>query len=247
MAPPPGSWNPAWAEVLALVVFSGGYLWAVRRAGGAPPARVVAFGASQLLLLALFVTPASTLALHYLLTAHLLQNVALAEWAPALAVLGLTAPMAAALARYAPVRLATHPLIALPLWVLTYAVWHVPAIYEAALDEHALLHLEHLMYFVTGLLLWWPVLHDEPHRLSNGLRAAYVFAAFLLASPIGLLLALLPEPVYGFYEAAPRVWGIDPLTDQQIAGILMAGSEAIVFFAVFMVFIGRFFADEGAM
>jgi cytochrome c oxidase assembly factor CtaG len=246
MAPPPGSWSPAWAEVLALVAISGAYAWSVRRTAGAPPARVAAFGASQLLLLALFVTPASTLALHYLLSAHLVQNVALAEWAPALAVLGLTPAMAAALTRNATLRALTHPLVALPLWLVAYAVWHVPPIYDAALRNHALLHLEHLSYFATGVLLWWPVFHDAPHRLTNGLRAAYVFAAFLLASPIGLLLALLPEPVYGFYEAAPRIWGLDPLTDQQIAGIVMAGSEAIVFFAVFMVFMGRFFADEGA-
>lgn len=246
MAPPPGSWEPAWVEVLALVGFSGVYLWGLRCVGGVHPARVAAFVVAQLLLLALFVTPASTLALHYLLTAHLFQNVALAEWAPALVVLALSPPMAAVLVRPRALRALTHPLVALPLWVANYIAWHVPAIYDAALRDHALLHVEHLAYFATGLLFWWPVFQDEPHRLSNGIRAVYVFAAFVLASPIGLLLALLPEPIYGFYEVAPRIWGLDPLTDQQFAGIVMAGSESIVFFAVFMVFVARFFADEGA-
>jgi cytochrome c oxidase assembly factor CtaG len=244
--PPPGSWNPAWVEALALVALSAAYLWGVRRTGGASPARVAASGACVLVLLALFVTPAHTLSVHYLLSAHLVQNVALAEWAPLLAVLGITPAMGTALARHGPVRVLTHPLVALPLWVVNYIAWHVPAIYDAALRNHALLHVEHLAYFVTGLLLWWPVFQEEPHRLSNGLRAAYVFAAFLLASPIGLLLALLPEPIYAFYEEAPPIWGLDPLTDQQIAGILMAGSEAIVFFGVFMLLVWRWFADEGA-
>jgi putative membrane protein len=71
-----------------------------------------------------------------------------------------------------------------------------------------------------------------------------VFAAFLLASPIGLALALLPSALYGFYETAPRVWGMSPLLDQQIAGILMSLAEAIVFFAAFAVLFLRFLKEE---
>jgi cytochrome c oxidase assembly factor CtaG len=68
----------------------------------------------------------------------------------------------------------------------------------------------------------------------------------VLASPIGLLLALLPEPVYDFYLEAPRLWGLTPLADQQIAGVIMAVSEAVVFFAVFAFFFVRFMAEEEA-
>ena len=68
-------------------------------------------------------------------------------------------------------------------------------------------------------------------RLHWGQRATYLFGAFLLASPISLLLTLLPDPIYAFYEEAPRLWGVSALTDQQIAGVIMSGSEAVVFFA----------------
>jgi putative membrane protein len=68
----------------------------------------------------------------------------------------------------------------------------------------------------------------------------------VFASPLGLMLALLPSPIYDFYEAAPRIWGVAPLEDQQIAGMTMALSEAIVFFAVFAVFFVRFLAEEEA-
>ena len=77
-----------------------------------------------------------------------------------------------------------------------------------------------------------------------GAKAAYVFAAFLLNSPIRLLLALLPSPVYGFYEAAPRIWELSTLRDQQIAGVLMAGAEAILFFGVFAIYFRRFLIEE---
>jgi len=123
-------------------------------------------------------------------------------------------------------------------------VWHIPALYDAALEHHALLHLEHLTYLATGCLLWWPVLHSRPRDLSAGAKAVYLFIAFVFASPLGLLLALLASPLYDFYVAAPRLRDLTPLEDQQIAGIAMAVSEAIVFFAAFAVVFVRFMAEE---
>ena len=118
----------------------------------------------------------------------------------------------------------------------------MPAIYDAALRRpDSLLHVEHLTYFVAGLLMWWPVVHG---RYSDGLKALYLFAAFVLASPVGLLLALLPNPVYDFYKDAPQLWGLSDLTDQQIAGVTMAVEQAIVFFAVFAWYFMRFLRTE---
>jgi len=58
------------------------------------------------------------------------------------------------------------------------------------------------------------------------------------------MLALLPSPIYDFYVEAPRLWGLSALADQQIAGLVMAVSEAILFFAVFAVYFLRFMAEE---
>jgi cytochrome c oxidase assembly factor CtaG len=82
--------------------------------------------------------------------------------------------------------------------------------------------------------------------MSSAARALYVFLAFVLASPIGLLLALLPEPVYDWYVDGGGLWGLSPHTDQQIAGVTMSVEQAIVFFAVFAVFFFRFLAEEEA-
>ena len=138
------------------------------------------------------------------------------------------------------------PIPALLLWLVNYAVWHLPWIYDAALrNPHTLLHLEHALYFVTGVLLWWPIVHGEH---SPGFKAGYLFAAFALASPIGLLLALIPEAIYDFYVDAPRrLWGLSPLADQQIAGGTMALEQAAVFFAAFALFVARFFREQDAL
>ena len=193
------------------------------------------------LLFLAFFTPLQPLALHTFLWAHLLQNVVLAEWAPALLVLAVPATLAARARGFVLFR----PLVALPLWIATYLVWHLPWVYDYALRHpHSLLHLEHLMYLATGVLVWWPVIHGS---LSSGAKAAYLFAAFVLASPLGLLLALIPRPVYAFYAHASRTWGPGPLVDQEIAGVTMAVEQAVVFFAAFTFFLLRFLRDEEAV
>ena len=237
----PYSWSLHAEAVVLVPLLALGYAWLARRY---PPEgwRIASFLAGLALILAVFVTPLESLALHYLLTAHLLQNVALAEWSPALVVLGIPPAAAQAARRYAAVRTVTHPLVALPLWLATYYLWHIPAAYDTALGHpETLLHLEHLCYLVTGVLVWWPVLTGA---LSAGAAAAYLFAAFALASPLGLLLALIPNAVYGFYEHAPRVWGWSPLTDQQVAGLTMAAEEAVVFFGAFAFYFVRFMHRE---
>ena len=242
MDPYAWSWN---AEALVVLGGAVAYLVSLRRFP-APAWRSGCFLGAMALLLAVSVTPIHTLGMHYLLTMHLLQNVVLAEWAPLLVVLGIPPALAASIARPGVVRALTHPAVALPLWLANYMVWHLPWIYDAALrNPNTLLHLEHVTYFVTGVAMWWCVFQDEPHRLGAGARAAYVFAGFVLASPIGLVMALVPDAMYDFYvEAHHRVWGLDPLEDQQLAGMLMALEQAIVFFAVFAYWFFRFLAEE---
>ena len=223
------------------------YLFAVGRYG-ASRRHVLCYAVAMLLLAVAFWTPLHHLGLHYLLTAHLLQNVILAEWAPLFVVLAVSPTIAEALARRRVWRAVTHPAVALPLWLVNYFVWHVPPVYDAALDHQSwLIHVEHACYFATGIVMWWPLLQSVPRNLASGARAAYAFAAFLLASPLGLLFALLPRPVYDFYvDARPRVWGLSPLADQQIAGVTMASEQAVVLFVVFLYWFRRFLAEEGA-
>jgi cytochrome c oxidase assembly factor CtaG len=224
------------------------YLWAYGQVG-APRWRVTCYAGAMVLLAVAFWTPLHHLGLHYLLTAHLLQNVILAEWAPLLADLGISRPMAARLARLRVWRALTHPFVALPLWLVDYYAWHAPPIYDAALHHQAwLIHIEHACYFGTGVLVWWPLVHDVPRRLSSGARVIYTFAAFVLAAPLGLLLALLPRPIYDYYvDARPRVWGLSALADQELAGVTMATEQAVVLFVVFLYWFRRFLAEEGAI
>jgi cytochrome c oxidase assembly factor CtaG len=199
--------------------------------------RAACFTAGLGLILVVSITPIQTIALNYLLSVHLLQNVVLAEWAPLLCVLGTPPALAAALGRLPLARTLTWPPLALATWLGIYFFWHLPFAYDAALRHQAtLLHIEHATYFGAGCLVWWPVFQDAPRLLAAGGRAAYLFAAFVLSMPLGLLIGLVPDPLYSYYEARSGLWGLDALTDQQIAGMTMSLEQAFVFFAAFVYF-----------
>lgn len=231
MRPDPFAWQLHPEALAALAVLAAAYVVATRHTP-ASRARKAAFAAGILLLLATAVTPLESLTFH-LLTAHLLQNVVLAEWAPLLLVLGVPPALGPRL---------LHPAAALVLWLANYFVWHLPPVYDTALRHpDTLLHLEHATYLATGILLLWPVLH---HPLSSGIRAVYLFLGFVLASPIGLLLSLLPDPAYDFYAAGFEPWGLSALSDQRIAGVTMAAEQAAVFFGLFTWAFVRFLGEE---
>src|SRR6478672_1516291 len=215
--------------VPALALF---YAFVVKPRGARAAAAVTGIG----LIFGSFFTTLQPLATHTFLWAHLLQNVVLAEWAPPLLVLAVPSD------RLQRIRIPMLP--ALAAWLATYFVWHLPVIYDAALRRpHTLLHVEHLTYLIAGVALWWPVIRGNQ---PSAVKALYLFAAFVLASPLGLLLALIPRAIYPYYVHAPRTWGPGPLADQQIAGVTMAAEEAIVFFGAFAAYLLRFLADEQA-
>jgi putative membrane protein len=240
--PDPYTWTTHPEATASIALLVAAYAWALRRYP-APRWRVTCFLAAAALLLATAVTPIDSLSYHLLLI-HLLQNVVLAEWAPALLVLAVPPALAAEVGRVAILRVLTRPVVALPLWLGTYFAWHLPVAYDAALGSYGLIHLEHVCYLAAGVLFWWPALQDEPWRLPAGARAGYVFAGFVLVAPLGLLLALLPDAVYSWYADGEGLWGLSALTDQQLAGILMTGEEALVFFAAFALLFFRWLRDE---
>jgi cytochrome c oxidase assembly factor CtaG len=166
----------------------------------------------------------------------------IADWAPPLLVAGLTPAMARGVERFRPLRLLTRPTVALVYWLCAWYVLHLPAVYGYALEHGWALGLEHLVFLTAGLAFWWPVL--QPGRIRAAPRVAYLFGAFLLAAPVALGIALADTPLYGFYERAPKLFGLSALADQQLGGILMAVEQSLVLFAAFWVALARLLDEE---
>jgi cytochrome c oxidase assembly factor CtaG len=228
-----------WA--LAILLFAVWYAWAAHRLG-VPVWRRCCFAGGLLLVGLALLSPIEHIALDAMLSFHLLQNVMLADWAPPLLVLGITPAMAAVAERRRWLRAATTPLVAIAYWLAVWYVVHIPAVYGFALQHRWPLGIEHLLFLSAGVLFWWPVL--VPGRLAAGPKLAYLGAAFFLAAPVATLIALAPSTIYAYYDATPHLWGLSPLEDQQLGGILMAVEQSIILFAVFSITFLQMLTDD---
>jgi cytochrome c oxidase assembly factor CtaG len=233
---------------LALAVVAAAIYARAARAAPPPRWRIVLFGLGVALVALALNSPLETLAANYLLLVHLLQNVMIADWAPPLLILGLAPPMRAAIARRGGRALAalTRPRVALPVWLVGWYVIHLAGVYDAALRNEWLLNVEHLLLVALGLVFWWPVLSDYPHAVSTPLRIGYLGAGFVGSIFLGLALTFGGSAFYDTYEAAPRLWGLSPVEDQNLAGVLMTGEQAIVFLAAVTYLLVRLLKEEEA-
>jgi len=246
-------WSPL---LLATVVATAGvwgwlHLRARRRGEHAQPAvdpgnsrwRIAATIAGVVLLAAALLSPLATLAGHYLLTAHLVQVTLVMGFVPALLLLGLprrlpAPPRALRLAG----RALVHPACAIVLVNGVFFGWHAPVLYDAALQHPSIYALQQVSLLLVSLAFWWAIVEPAgpgPWSMPGLLKLGYILLATIPQTFAGLLFALARHTFYAPYAAAPRVTGLDPLGDQQLAGALMAILSKLALFAAFSVILWR--------
>jgi cytochrome c oxidase assembly factor CtaG len=233
-------WTFAPIVLVALVAYAGIYAarWRTARAEGGSRAA----GAGRLalwctgvgcLFLAL-VSPIDDLG-EQLATMHMVQHLLIADLAPICLVLGLTKwILRPATRRIHRIERAAgpfgHPAFGVVAYVGAMWSWHVPALYDAAL-EHPMVHaLEHATFFGAGLLYWWHLLSPIRSRLRlSGLGPVlYMASTKVLVGFLGVLLAFSPDLLFSFYETGSTRWGMTAVTDQHVAGLVMALEQSVV-------------------
>ena len=213
--------------------------WRAARAERPPAWRVACFASGLFLIAAALNSPLETIAARYLLLIHLLQNGLIADLAPLLVLLGLTPAMRAAIGRAGLDRLRTRWI--LPLWLGAWYLTHIAPFYDWALRTGWGLNIEHGILIAAGLLFWWPIVSG---RLSPPAGLAYLVIAFIGSSFLGLAYIFSSSPFYAFYEHAPRLWGLSPVRDQNLGGILMNGEQTLVFLVAIGWFVLRLLDEE---
>jgi cytochrome c oxidase assembly factor CtaG len=199
---------------------------------------VALFAAGLALTLFALVGPLDRLADDKLLAAHMGQHVLIGDLGPALMVTALRGPLLvfflpaavlAPLARSARVRAVLggllRPRIALGLWATNLAIWHIPYVYDLALEHETLHDFEHVCWVICGTLVWTLLVDPGAHRrLSVGGRVALAAAMFAAGQILTDVLVFSFTPLYPFYHGA---YGISALTDQQLAGIVMMVEQLV--------------------
>jgi putative membrane protein len=221
---------------LALLGTYGVRWWHVRRedgARGAPVERLLAWVGGVLCLAAALISPIDNLA-DQVFAMHMVQHVLLLDIAPILLIVGLTKVLLRPVARtildldraLGPI---AHPVFAVVAYVGIMWLWHVPALYDAALQHSAIHVLEHTCFMTVGLLYWWHLLSPVRGRHLTGLTpVAYMASTKVLVGMLGIFLTFAPSALYSFYEHGPHVWGLKPSDDQALAGAIMAIEQSVV-------------------
>ena len=226
--------------VLALVAYVALYVARWRRAraqGGAraaPVGRLVLWCTGVLTLFAALVSPIDELG-EQLASLHMVQHLLIADIAPICLTLGLTKWILRPITRriHRIERAAGpfgHPAFGVVAYVGAMWLWHVPALYDAAL-RHPIVHtLEHLSFGGAGLLYWWHLLSPIRSRLRLGGLGPplYMASTKLIVGFLGILLAFSPDLLYSFYDSGGTRWGLSALDDQHVAGLIMALEQSIV-------------------
>jgi cytochrome c oxidase assembly factor CtaG len=202
-------------------------------------ARVALFALGLLLIAVPLNSPLETIAAKRLLMIHLLQNALIADIAPLFVLLGLTPGMRAWLNAHGARRLRAR--YALPAWLLAWYGTHIAGFYTWALETGWALNIEHAILIAGGLVFWWPLVSG---RLGPPAALAYLGAGFVASSFLGLALIFASRPLYSFYETTPRLWGLSPVRDQNLGGILMNGEQTLVFLLAIGYYVWRLLEEE---
>jgi cytochrome c oxidase assembly factor CtaG len=173
-----------------------------------------------------------------LLYAHMVEHLLLGDLAALLIVLGLTGPLLAPVLRIRLIdrlRVLAHPAIALPLWAIDLYVWHVPALYEAALRHGAVHVLEHAMFLAFGINMWMCLLGPLPMPawFKNLGRLLYVVGVRLTGAILGNVFLWSGTVFYPFYKHGDAIHGIAPIADQNVAGAIMMVEESLLTIGLF--------------
>jgi putative membrane protein len=252
------TWNADPVVVASLVALGGAYAVAVVQRRRSDPAvrvafrQVLSFYAALAVLGGVITGPLHDLSDYYLFSAHMVQHLVLAFAMPPLLLYGtpgwmlepfLRRPIVLALARYL-----TRPTGAFAAFNLVMTVWHLPPLYNLAMEVHPIHVVQHLMIMAASVLLWWPVLSPsaELPRAPYPVQLLYLFVVGLPMVVVSIFITMADTVLYSYYAAAQRVWpGLSPHADQHLGGLIMWIPGGLVFLVAISVVFFRWQAAGG--
>ena len=236
-------WTIHWSTVIGLALFGWLYNWRVERGAASGAGRVS--GAQRALfhtgLLVIFLSlngPLHDLSDYYLFSAHMVQHLLLTLVLPPLLIWGTPGWMLRPLLERPAIRAvatrATRPVTCFVVFNLVLAAWHLPPLYNTAMAYHPVHITQHLMFMAASVLMWWPLLSPLPElpRLAYPGQMLYCFLMVIPMSIISIYIAMADGILYPAYAIAPRLWGLSPMLDQQIGGLIMWIPGGLFFYVV---------------
>jgi putative membrane protein len=257
------TWTIEPTVLAGCVALLAGYLAALPREEGVrlPMGKLALFACAVAGLALALESPLDVLGDRYLFSAHMAQHLILLLIVPPLLLCGLPEATISRLLGHAPVRATErylgHPVVAGLLGIGMMWVWHLPQLYDAALAGATVHIVEHLCFLVTSTIYWWPVIVKQASRaLSIGGAIAYLLLGMAASSILGIIITLAPVVLYtpylhpvdrlGLLPLIRAQWGLSPLTDQQIGGLLMWVPGSAVYMLALIYVLARWYSKPEA-
>lgn len=256
------NWENHNSTIIGLGVLALLYLWAIgpyrSRAGiveRVSPWRIAAFAAGILTGYFALNGPIHDLSDYYLFHIHMVQHLMLTQVMAPLLVVGLPAfairPLLKPKAIQAVARFLSRPPVAFLLYTVSFTAWHVQPAYDLMMRNHNVHILTHLQFMVTAVIMWWPIFSPLPeYRMSSPGQMLYLFLIGVPMMAVAALITLAEVVLYPWYAASPRVWGLSPLDDQRLGGLIMWVPGGLFYWAamscVFLTWVRRERAEDEA-
>src|SRR6266508_4384854 len=250
------AWHPDPVVIVGIAALGGLYTAALLRGRTegrrVPLPKVVSFAAGLAVLLGALTGPLHDLSDFYLFSAHMVQHLLLAFAMPPLLLYGTPGFMLSPLLRHPLVRdlgrRLTRPSGAFACFNLVLVAWHLPPLYNLAMDHHGVHIVQHLMIMVAAVILWWPVLSPSPElpRAPYPVQMLYLFVVGLPMFVVSIFISMAGSVLYPYYASAPRIWPVlTPQADQHLGGLIMWIPGGLVFLLAISVVFFRWQAAGG--
>ena len=211
-------WNldPVLGAGLLLLAFG---LWRLHEGGDVTPARRCSLCCAWTLTVMLYVSPLCALSSAFF-TLRVVHHLALVLLIAPLLAFGMEPWL-----RRWPLSLWTCTALA----AVTFWIWHAPASYAAALSSVSIYALMQFTLLASATGFWIAVRRAGPAAAMGAILATMVLMGLL-----GALITFAVRPLYEPHFASTLSWGVSPLEDQQLAGILMWAPGSIAYLAAAM-------------
>jgi putative membrane protein len=123
----------------------------------------------------------------------------------------------------------TNPLAAWAIHAVALWVWHAPALFQATIDNEFIHTLQHLSFIISALLFWWAIIHGGKGLMSYGAGVLYMFTTSVHSGLLGALITFASAVWYPAYSETTESWGLTPLEDQQLGGLIMWVPAGVVY------------------
>jgi putative membrane protein len=140
----------------------------------------------------------------------------------------------------------SHPLAATTLHGVALWAWHMPAFYDRVLVSAGMHWLQHMSFLLTALLFWWSLVYGRARRRGYGAAVFYLFVTALHTGVLGILLTVSRHLWYPRQAAFAAEWGLTPLEDQQLAGLVMWVPAGLVYAVAALALAGLWISRSGS-